>query len=236
MTEEPVKLNPNKHHMKPTPPPYRMCTRCKYVYVSSKSECEVCNSASFGPWPEDELVQLWYEAIQLLNWRKVELLIIVATMYFESSVYHFLFLGNAWLDPELKTLGTNADVSMKNDMKIWKKLINLKSHKQTDDEFTRLFGISGKDMLMNVLGDKDGEYLWKRYLELRDQRNHIIHRGRRYTVTDDKGNLVWYQKQVGEQLEWCIKWIPRCWQVFAKLHNEYIQKAVWDKQEKRLIQ
>lgn len=229
-----VKLDLNHCPMKYVPPPYKMCTRCKYVYMSPESTCKMCNSTSCGPWPEDELVQLWTEAIQLWNLRKVELLIIVATMYFESSVFHFLYLGNAWLDPDLKTLGATANVSVKNNKQIWAKLIGLRSQKLIDQEFRRLFRRSGREMLKNVLGNEDGDHFWQRYLELRDHRNHIVHRGRRYTVTDDEGNLIWHQRQVGRQLDWCLRWIPFCWQVFSRLHNDYIQEAIWDNQEKRI--
>ena len=227
-----IELNLNERPLKAIPSPYGQCTKCKYVYegISIEKKCPGCGLQQLypNPWPEDQLLELWNEQIDLWNRERVELAVIVAAMYFESSVFQLLYLGNIWLDPELNWLDTSTEEQPRKTEAIWSHLIRIHSFKDTKKEIRRLFKASFRDMLQAVLGD-DGEYYWTCYRGLTVQRNHIIHRGRRSTVRDDSGKILWAQPEVPLQLNWCLKWIPHCWAVFSKLHNKYIHRHMLER-------
>jgi hypothetical protein len=133
-----------------------------------------------------------------------------------------MYLGNIWLDPQLNWLDADINETKEKGDKIWSKLISLRTRQDTDAELKRLFSFSGKEMLVATLGGEFSHSYWQRYRELADHRNHIIHRGRRYTITDEPGKVIWAKPQVSSQLDWCLQWIPVCWAVFLKLHNKFI--------------
>ncbi len=231
-----ISLNLEDRPMKPLSSPYGQCCNCYYIYenISPEQQCPACSSLKqyHNPWPEDALIELWKEQVDIWNWGKVELSIIVAAMYFESSVFHLLYLGTAWLHPKLNRLDTSFEETPKKEEDIWKNLNKIRTRKATDVALQRVFGHSSKEMLRTVLGNAEADDYWKQYQELAKDRNQIIHRGRRHTVTDEEGRVIWKDSKAIEKLDWCLKWIPICWVVFSRLHNEYIHPPMWEKKKK----
>ena len=99
-------------------PPYGQCDRCHYVFVTASRICPICprdHQGGYTLWPDPELTELWYDAIAMWNERRVELSAVVAAMYFEGSVFHLIFWGTVWLDPELNWIGLNFDETANKD-------------------------------------------------------------------------------------------------------------------------
>jgi hypothetical protein len=150
---------------------------------------------------------------------------------FESSVFWLLHLGMAWLHPQLKWLSATFEEIPNKEQAIWNRLNQLRSHKATDKALKEVFGVPGEVMFRNVLGPEDARRYLGEYQKLAEHRNYIVHQGRRYLVTDEKGKTTrWAAPQSQQLLDACLKWIPGCWTVFSRLHNEYIHKPMWQKQ------
>jgi hypothetical protein len=193
-TQIAIKFDLAHRPMAPLASPFGRCHHCYYVYagVPPTGICPTCGSALAAhlPWPSDELMELWKEQIDNWNRRKVEAAVIMAAIYFESSVFHLLYLGMGWLDPELNWLDAPAEEIPGKMREIWRRLNAIRSRRATDKALSKLFGRSGIEMLKSVEGDKDAGYYLDQYRELTKHRNYIVHQGRRYTDTSEDGKVV----------------------------------------------
>lgn len=233
MIEIPIELALERP-MKVPDSPYGQCSRCYYVCtdIPRARRCPVCGAQQqdYTKWPDPELQELWKEQADIWDQSKGELTVIIAAMYFEASVFHLIFWGTVWLDPQLNWIAANVEEAPDKQKRIWEYLDTIRSHQDTDEALKRLFGRDGKQMLRTVLADNDARDFWKNYLALAKARNQILHRGRRHTFTSKTGQAILCDPQYAKRLDWCLKWIPICWTVFSKLHNEYIHKPMWKNQ------
>jgi len=216
--------------MQVSDPPYGQCSSCYYVStdIPRAEKCPVCGAQqqNHTKWPDPELQELWKDQVDIWNQSKVELAVIIAAMYFEGSVFHLIFWGTVWLDPELNWIEASFEEGPDKKTRIWKYLDTLHSPQDTDKALRRLFGQCREQMLQTVLGDADTHSYWECYRDLAKERNQILHRGRRHVFTDENRQAILGDTRYGERLDWCLKWIPICWTVFSKLHNEYIHKPM----------
>ncbi|MCK4603034.1 MAG: hypothetical protein KAU28_11245 [Phycisphaerae bacterium] len=224
-----------------TPPetPYGQCGHCQHVSteIRSKNYCPGCNKTrqSCGIWPEAELIELWHEEVAMWNDQRVELATVIAAMYFEASAFRLLYWGTVWLDPELNWIGAAFEEIKDKEKRIREFLYSIRSAKDTQAAFKKLFGVRGQEMLATTMGEKDASLFWNNYLQLADFRNQIVHKGRRAVYRAlEKGRWTVVEKTFKEHLNWCLVFIPTCWVVFSRLHNEYIHKPMLarKKQEK----
>ncbi len=203
-----------------TPPesPYHQCGHCQYVGtdIHIGQTCPACGNqvSGYASWPDRELLELWRDEVAMWNEQRVELAHVVDAMYFEASVFHLMFWGTVWLDPELNWIGVPFNETKDKEDRIWKYLYNIRSRKATNLALKRLYHVSWHEMLVRVLGNKEAESFYKNYLRLAKVRNQIVHRGKR--IDDNAGQL----------LNWCLIFVPKCWVVFSRLHNEYIHKPM----------
>ena len=216
--------------------PYAQCDQCYYVSKKLKLQriCPVCQTnhqQGYTIWPDPELEELLTDEVAMYNQQRVELSAVVATMYFESSVFHLIFWGALWLDPKLNWIGLDSDEIPKKQKEIWAFLNSIRTHKNTDAALKRIFGLSGREMLIKVLGQDKANFFYQEYGNLADYRNKTVHQGRRSvirrnntpTISDPKANQI---------LDWCLKFVYLCRDVFAKLHNEFIHKPMWERKQK----
>ncbi len=211
-------------------PPYGQCDRCHYVgtEIVSNRICPICqcnHQGGYNHWPDPELTELWYDAIAMWNERRVELSAVVAAMYFESSVFHLIFWGCGRPNHELSWRGLNFDETAKKQKEIWAFLNSIRTHKKTNKALKRIFGSTGREMLVRVLGENDARNFWSNYVRLAKYRNDVVHKGRR-SIIRINGTPVRSDRNSDAILDWCIKFIRDCWSVFAKLHNEFIHKSL----------
>jgi hypothetical protein len=178
-----------------------------------------------------ELIELWHDAIAVWNEQRVELSAVVATMYFESSVFHLIFWGTVWLDPKLNWIGLDFDETAKKQKEIWAFLNSIRTRKDTDEALKRVFGSTGKQMMVKVLGEDPAKFFWENYVKLAEYRNDVIHKGRRSIIRINQRPVLSDPNPNGI-LDWSIRFIPACWDVFAKLHNEFIHKPIWERKKK----
>ncbi len=145
-------------------------------------------------------------------------------MYFEASVFNFLFYGTRWRDPNLSSIGVEMPALLEREGCIWEYLESLNSLKKTDAALKRLFGADGKTMLGTVLGP-DAEEFWENYLNCRRWRNQISHRGHRiYFETVPQHQQADAGIVRDRTLRASLCFVPTCWVVFSKLWNEYLHK------------
>jgi len=215
--------------------PYGQCDRCHYVGIEIANErtCPTCKAKmrDYTVWPDPELIELWHEEVAMWNQERVELAVVVAAMYFEASVFRMIYWGTVWLDPDLNWIGAEFNEIREKTERIWTFLNSIRSHKDTDAALKRLFGVSGQDMLKKVIGEKDAACFWENYRKLAAYRNKIIHCGKR-AIYRAFGEPQVEESKAVEILNWCLCFIPTCWIVFSQLHNEYIHKPMWEKQQK----
>lgn len=213
-------------------PQYGQCGRCQYVCTEIPRErvCPVCKGTfqeGYTCWPDPELTELWYDEIEMWNQKRVELAVVVAAMYLESSVFHLIFWGTGWLHPQLNWIGEPVEEYPKKQKQIWDYLNRIKSRKRTKAVLKELFGLTGREMLTRVLGQEKSKAFWENYLNLAEHRNDIVHRGIRSVIHRTNQSVVVSDPKSDEILDWCVRFIPVCWDVFAKLHNEFIHKPMW---------
>lgn len=210
-------------------PPYGQCDRCQYVYdITDTRVCPICRCRGHKHWPDPELTELWYDAIAMWNEGKVELSAVVAAMYLESSVFHLIFWGTVWLDPELSWIGLDFDETAKKQKKIWAFLNSIRTHRDADEALKRIFGSTSHEMLVRVLGENDARRFWHNYHKLAEYRNNVVHKGRR-SIFSIEGRPVRADLNSNAILDRCIRFVLYCWSVFAKLHNEFIHKPMWER-------
>lgn len=219
-----------KRPLQNTGPLYGQCDRCHYVStkIVSNRICPICqcnHQGGYNHWPDPELEELWYDAIAMWNDRRVELSAVVAAMYFESSVFHLIFWGTVWIDPKLNWIGLDFDETAKKNKEIWAFLNSIRTRKKTNAALKRIFGSTDKEMLVRVLGENDANSFWDYYLKMNKYRNDVVHKGRRSIIRID-GTPVRSDRNFDTILDYCIKFIPDCWSVFSKLHNEFIHKSL----------
>jgi hypothetical protein len=216
-------------------PPYGQCDRCHYVSTEIVSNricpnCRCNHQGEYTHWPDPELTELWYDAIAMWNEGRVELSAVVAAMYFESSVFHLIFWGAAWLDPKLNWRGLDFDRTAKKQKEIWTFLNSIRTRERTDAALKGIFGSTSREMLVKVLGENDARHFWYNYLRLAKYRNDVVHKGRRSIIRID-GTPVRSDRNSDAILYWCIRFVPYCWCVFAKLHNEFIYKPILERKK-----
>ncbi len=232
--------NPNiqielKRPLQNVEPPYGQCDRCHYVStdIVSNRICPICrcnHQGGYNHWPDPELEELWQDAIAMWNEERVELSSVVAAMYFESSVFHLIFWGTVWLDPKLKWIDLDFDETAKKQKEIWAFLNSIRTRKSTNEALKRIFGLTGKEMLVKVMGENDAKSFWENYLMLAKYRNDIVHKGRRSIIRIEQTPVL-SDPNSNARLDWCIKFILTCWCVFAKLHNEFIHKSMSERKK-----
>jgi hypothetical protein len=214
--------------------PYGICDHCLYVgtEIVSKRECPIChtNNQNYTNWPVPELIELWHEEVAMWNQERVELAVVIAAMYFEASVFSLIYQGTTLLDPELNWIGTAFDSIREKTERIWAFLYNIRTHNDTDAVLTRLFGASGRDMLIRILERNDADDYWDNYRKLAEYRNKIVHCGKR-AIYRAFGEPQIEEPEAYNTLNWCLHFIPICWTVFSKLHNEYIHKPIWSRKQ-----
>jgi hypothetical protein len=218
-------------------PPYGQCDKCHYVSteIANTRICPVCgcnHQSGYTHWPDVELIELWYDAVAMWNQQRVELSAVVAAMYFESSVFHLIFWGTVWLDPELNWIGAEFEELSDKQKRIWAFLNTIRSYEETNQSLKRVFGCDGQEMLIKVLGQDYAKFFWCEYRKLADYRNNVIHRGQRSIIRNNNQTPLISDPKAGEILDWCLKFIPACWNVFVKLHNEFIHKPMWERKQK----
>ena len=216
---------------------YGRCERCQHVSteLASKRTCPICKGdcqEGYTLWPDPELEELWRDEVAMWNEQRVELAAVVSAMYFEASVFHLIFWATAWLDPELKWIGCSAEDFPDKERKIWAFLNSIRNLNDTEKALKRLFCCTGQEMLIKALGQDDAKSIWEEYRKLAEYRNKVIHQGRRSVIRTSGETLVTSDLKAGEILDWCLKFIPICWDVFSKLHNEYIHKPMWERKQK----
>jgi hypothetical protein len=214
-------------------PPYGQCDKCQYVSMEIVNSricpfCQCNHQGGYNHWPDPELEELWYDAIAMWNEQRIELSAVVAAMYFESSVFHLIFWGCGWLDSELSWIGLGPNEAVERYKEIWKYLNTIRTRKATDKALTRIFGLTGRQMLVRILGRDDAKTFWGNYRKLAQYRNNAIHKGRR-SIIRTNGTPVRSDLNSVAILDWCLKFIPACWDLFAKLHNEFIHKPIWER-------
>ena len=217
--------------------PYGRCERCQHVSteLASKRTCPICKGDCQGGytlWPDPELEELWRDEVAMWNEQRVELAAIVSAMYFEASVFRLIFWAAAWLDPELKWIGCSAEDFPGKERKIWAFLNSIRNINDTKAALERLFHSTRQQMLIKALGQDDAKCIWKEYRKLAEYRNDIIHKGKRAVLRGENGQVLLADQNTEQILDWCLKFIPICWDVFSKLHNEYIHKPMWEKKQK----
>lgn len=219
--------------------PYGRCERCQYVSIDlvSNKVCPICNAncqQGYTLWPDPELEELWYDEVAMWNQQRLELSVVTAAMYFEASVFHLIYWGTCWLDPDLNWIGCSSKEFPEKEQRIWSFLCEIKTRDKTDEALKRLFKTTGKEILKKALNDDDAKYFWDNYRKLSDYRNKIIHKGKRalYRIGDGSRAVV-HEPKAEEILNWCIMFIPICWVVFSKIHNELIHKPMWRRKQKK---
>ena len=153
-------------------------------------------------------------------------------MYFESSVFHLMFWGTVWLDPELNWIGTEFDDLPDKQRRIWTYLNTIRAYDATNQALKRVFGFEGQEMLTKALGADYAKFFWGEYRKLADYRNNVIHRGQRSIIRNNNQTPLISDPKAEGILDWCLKFIPACWNVFAKLHNEFIHKPMCERKQK----
>jgi len=168
------------------------------------------------------------------NQQMVELAIINAAMYVEVSVFHLIYWAIRWLDPDLNLLGCSFEEFPEKKKRIWSFLLSIKTRDKTEAILKRLFNANGKELLKKVLDVDDVEYFWDNYRKLSDYRNEIIHKGKRalYRIGDGS-TAISHEPNAEEILNWCLMFIPICWDIFSKIHNEYIHKPMWKRKREK---
>jgi hypothetical protein len=222
-----------KRPMQNIEPPYGQCDRCQYVSIDIVNTriCPVCrckHQGGYKHWPDPELEELGYDAIAMCNEQRVELAAVVAAMYFESSVFHLMYWGCGWLDSELSWIGLDFNETAKKQKQIWSFLDSIRTRQATNKALKRIFGLTDQEMLIRVLGENEAESFLKDYRELAEYRNGVIHKGRRSIIRID-GIPVRSDRNSGAILDWCLEFIPACRSLFAKLHNEFLHKPMWER-------
>jgi len=226
-----------KRPLKNFEPPYAQCDKCHYVCteIPQTRVCPVCKSTyeqGYTHWPDVELTELWYDQIAMWNDERVELSAVVAAMYFESSVFHLIFWGTVWLDTKLNWIGLDFDETAKKQKEIWDYLNSIRSHKDTEAALKRLFNSTGQQMLTRVLEPDYAKHIWENYRKMAEYRNQVVHQGRRSVIRVTSLTPVVSDPNSEAMLDWCLKFVPACWNVFAKLHNEFIHKPMWERKQK----
>ena len=222
--------------------PYGRCENCQYVSMGLVSErrCPLCGSDAqqgYTIWPDPELAELWRDEVAMWNQKRAELAVVTAAMYFEASVFHLIYWATVWLDPDLNWIGCSLEEFADKEKRIWAHLDSIKSSQDTNAALEKVFGVRGKGMLENVLGAEDAAFFWENYQKLAEQRNHIVHRGSRIMYHRADGPQAAVAGSEPEQLlAWCLRFVPVCWEVFAKLHNEYIHEPMWERKRKKKAQ
>jgi hypothetical protein len=219
--------------------PYGRCEKCQYVSTDlvSKQVCPVCNANSqqgYTHWPDPELEELWFDEVEMWNQQRVEIAVVTAAMYFEASVFHLIYWATCWLDPDLHWLGCSFEEFPEKQRKIWSFLCTIKSPRETDKALKRLFKATGQEILKKVLGEDDADFFWEDYRKLSEYRNEVVHKGRRalYRVGDGSSVIV-HESNAEKILDWCLRFIPICWNVFSKIHNEFIHKTMWKRKQEK---
>lgn len=219
--------------------PFGQCDKCHYVSKELVSQriCPICQAnyqQGYTIWPDPALEELWNNMVAMWNQQRVELAAVIAAMYFESSVFHLIFWGTVWLDPDLNWIGAEFSELPDKQKRIWTYLNSICSHKKTKQALKRVFGCQGQKMLVRVLGKDDAESFWREYRKLADYRNDIVHKGRISAIRITNQTSVISDPNSGAILNWCLKFVPNCWNVFAKLHNEFIHKPMWERKQREL--
>ena len=226
----PISLE-QKRPLEPPESPYNQCGCCEYVGRDVKlgRECPACSTHLDGclGWPHDELMELWHEEVLCWNHKKAELATVVAAFYFEASVFNMLYWATSWLDPCLKKLGALPGDVRDREEKIWQYLASLDNIKKTNAALQKVFGDDGEIMLATVLGKKDAASFWRNYMNGREWRNQIAHRGRRIYFERVPAEQQRQAAAERDEMLWAsLNFIPQCWVVFSRLWNEYIHKPM----------
>lgn len=238
MVKSPIKINLIRPLDAPKTP-YGRCERCQYVSTDlvSKQVCPVCNASSqqdYTHWPDPELEELWYDEVAMWNQQRVELAVVTAAMYLEASVFRLIFWATRWLDPDLNCVGCSFEELSEKEKCIWCFLGKIRSQEKTDEALKRLFKATGQEILKKVLGDDDATFFWDNYRKLSEYRNEVVHKGRRVLYRRGDGSILVVHEPKGEEiLNWCLMFIPICWDVFSKIHNEYIHKPMWKRKQEK---
>jgi hypothetical protein len=217
--------------------PYGRCEKCQYVSTELvlKRTCPICKGdcqEGYTLWPDPELEELWRDEVAMWNDNRVELAAIVSAMYFEASVFHLMFLSAAWLDQELNWVGCSVEDFPDKERKIWDFLNSIRNRNDIEKALKRLFCCTSQEMLIKTLGQDDAKSILKEYRKLAEYRNKVIHQGKRSMIRTNGETPVVSDPNSEAILDWCLKFIPICWNVFAKLHNEFIHKPIWEKEQK----
>ncbi len=217
--------------------PYGRCERCQYVSndLVSNRVCPICNAncrQGYTLWPDPELEEIWNDEVAMWNQKRLELAVITAAMYFEASVFHLIYLATHLLDPDLNCIGCSCEEFRGKEERIWSFLRDIRTRDKTDEALKRVFGTTGKEILKKVLNDDNAKYFWDNYRRLSDYRNGIVHKGRRalYRLCDES-RIVVHEPKAEEILNWSLIFIPVCWDVFSKIHNEFIHKPMWKRKQ-----
>jgi len=228
--ELPIRVEPVRP-MPPTESPYGQCGHCHYIgtEVILDGTCPVCGvhfSDGILCWPQPQMIELWEDEVFCWNHEKAELATVVAAMYFEASVFNLLYWATCWLDPDLNWIGAEHHEVREKSERIWRHLEGITNLEKTNEALKRIFGVDGKTMLQTVLKE-DTEAFWQNYLNCRNWRNQIAHRGRRIYYATVPDHMKKHDVQVKEQALWAsLVFIPHCWVVFSRLWNEYIHKRI----------